>query len=184
MTPCEAPIPRRVRLRKGVFRLPAFAAWFFYALMLLPSFEITRALLSIGKACFPKKSIPQLPEPPWDGTLGLTADHPIRCLVMIFVASLVLFAIRHFMQRWVTQGLDDRILLKHGRAIPATLLTTQAQGNKRVSRLRYWLDGKETEKEFTHTQDFGRPGATLTLMLSHNGSRQVLYEMMDYELVT
>ena len=184
MTPCEAPIPRRVRLRKGIFRLPAFTAWFFYALMALPSFEIVRALLSIAKACFPKKRVPQLPEPPWDGLLGLTASHPIRCLGMIFVASLVLFTIRHFLERWVTRGQDDRILLKHGRALPATLLSTQVQGSKNVSRLRYWLDGKEIEKDFTHTQDFGRPGATLTLILSHNGSRQVLYEQMDYELVT
>lgn len=184
MTPCEAPIPRRVRLRKGVFRLPAFTAWFFYALMLLPSFEITRALLSICKACFPKKRIPQLPEPPWDGVLGLTADHPFRCLGVIVVASLVLFVIHHFLQRLVVHGQDDRILLMHGRALPATLLSTQVQGSKRISRCRFWLDGKEVEKDFTHHQDLGQPGANLTLMLSHNGSRQVLYETMDYELLT
>lgn len=184
MTPCEAPIPRRVRRRKGSGGLPGQLAWPFYLLMLAPCYEIVRSLASMLRVNFPKAGVPNLPVPPWDGALGLSPTDPFRALALILLASLLLFALRWMTRRWFSVGGDDRILLMHGRAIPVTLISTGGKGHKRISKFKYWLDGEEVEEEVTHSRDLGRVGGSLTLLVSHNGKRKVLYELMDFELLT
>lgn len=151
--------------------------------MLAPMYEIVRGLLSIAKACFPKSAVPKIPIPPWDGWMGPSPTDPFRSLLLIAMASVLLFVLRFLMTRLVPSQDNQRALLMHGRALPVTITKTEQAGRKYVTHFHYWLDGKELQEKVTHHKELGRVGASLTLLLSHDGKRQVLYELMDYELL-
>lgn len=151
--------------------------------MLAPVYEIVRALLSIAQACFPKTAVPKIPVPPWDGVMGLSPSDPFRGLLVIALASVLLFVLRFLMTRLVPSQDNQRVLLMHGRALPVTITKTEQVGRKNVTHYHYWLDGKEVQEQVSHKRDLGRPGVSLTLLVSHDGKRKVLYELMDYELL-